>query len=276
MSQQWNVVKLIQQRESVSYLWSKGIFITISASIFLSSFFLNNLVNYTKINVVSVEKFPLLIPIFIGVLVIALYFSSMAVINITREKERGTLEILLTGPMNESTYIWGMFLAYLKLFIISITVFIIWSLISTLILNMPFRSEILGIFLASIFLATELDALGIFLVSLSKKPKHTLIFFILILLILGAIHLTDELVAQYISSTSSVVSDPLVVIRDILLNTNRILSLFSPFAHFFQAIQELLNENLIGYLGKLFVMFFETLILIIFGSVLLKTKRGQS
>lgn len=267
--------RLIQQRESLSHFWSKGIFITIAISILISSFFLNNRVRYTQTNIVSVENQPLLIPIVIGVFVIALYLALMLILSIARERERGTLEILLIGPVNETAYVWGIFLAYLKIFILSITVFFLWSLVSTLILNMPFKWELSGIFLASILMAGELNAAGIFLVSLVKRPRHSLILFILIVLFLGAVHLADELVTQMAIASSSVAIDPLVVIRNLLMHANQVLSTFSPFSHLLQAVQELLNGNGVKYVEKLSVMLFEALGLIVLGSIVLRRKRGR-
>jgi ABC-type multidrug transport system permease subunit len=275
LSQFLKTANIIQQRESLSHWWSKGIFITIAASIFISSFFLNNRIRYTETNVVSVEIQPLLLPILIGVIVIALYLSAMLVVNIAREREKGTLEILLIGPVNERVYLAGMFYAYFKLFAIAISVFFAWTLASIFILNMPFKLEIAGIFMASILFAAEMNALGSLIVSIGKKPRHALIAFILVLLFLGAVHLTDELVSQYALSTSAVVTDPLIVIRNILMKTNQVFSAVSPFAHYYRGVQELLNGNLAGTIWKFVQMSGQAVVLLAAGTIVLRKNRGR-
>lgn len=269
----WHAIQTLQERTSQSKLWAIGIFLTMAFGFALSSILLINSTRYTQINLLSVEKQPLLIPMFANGILVSLYLSMLASISASRELDKGTLESLLYGPVDESSYVFGTFLAHTKVFLITLMAAFIWANLCVWILNLSFNLNVLGILLASFLMAAELIAFGLFSAFLGGKTRNALIFFILVILLLGGIQIGDAIISGLVQLPTTTVSDPVLILRNILASINGFFRWISPFSLSLKAMQAVIDQQLNEFLLNNIILLFESVFLLT-GAILLLKKKG--
>jgi ABC-type transport system involved in multi-copper enzyme maturation permease subunit len=274
----WHSINIIQKRASQSKLWSLGVFVTMTIALMISSILLINGMRFIETNLLMVEKQVLLVPVLTNGILISLYLALLAAIGFSRELDKGTLETLLYGPVNELTFIIGSFLAYLKVFTITLIITLIWSNLCVWILNLSFRLDVLGLLIASLFMTAELIALGLFSAAWGGKTRNALIYLVLGILLLGGVQIADFIVSGLVQLTTSTASDPMIVVRDILASINGITRWFSPFALGLHSMELIIEQSYTQYFLNIGLMILETIFLIGGSIVLLKKKgvRGMS
>jgi ABC-type transport system involved in multi-copper enzyme maturation permease subunit len=244
----------------------------------ISSILLINGMRFIETNLLMVEKQVLLVPVLTNGILISLYLALLAAIGFSRELDKGTLETLLYGPVNELTFIIGSFLAYLKVFTITLIITLIWSNLCVWILNLSFRLDVLGLLIASLFMTAELIALGLFSAAWGGKTRNAVIYLVLVILLLGGVQIADFIVSGLVQLTTSTASDPMIVVRDILASINGITRWFSPFALGLHSLELIIEQSYTQYFLNIGLMILETIFLIGGSIVLLKKKgvRGMS
>ena len=271
-SYRWHTIQSIQERASQSKLWGLGIFIIMTIAFMISAILLVNSMQFTEINLLKVDDQPLQIPLLVGGILVSLYLSLLSAISVSRELDRGTLETLLYGPVDESTFLIGTFLAHMKVYIFSLAITLIWSNFCIWILNLSFNFEILGLLFASLVMSSELVAFGLFSAIWGGKARNATIYFILVILFLGGIQLADFIVAGLVQLNTSTVSDPMILVRNLLVSGNNIIHWISPFTQAQKAMQAIIAQQYGEYIVNISMMLFETALLI-FGAILLLRKR---
>jgi len=269
----WHAINSLQDRASQSKLWGLGVFISMTIAFALSSILLVNAIRYTETNLLMVEKQPLLISILANGILVSLYLALLASISVSRELDKGTLETLLYGPVDELTYILGSFIAHVKVFSLTLLGALIWSNLCVWLLNLSFRLDILGLLLASLFMAAELIAFGLFSAIWGGKTRNALINFILIVLFLGGVQIADFIVSGLVQIQTSTISDPLIVIRNVLASLNSTIRWISPFSQVQRAMQALINQQTGEFILNMGLMLLECALLLV-GAILLLKKKG--
>ena len=278
LKNRWHSINIIQKRASQSKLWSLGVFVTMTIALMISSILLINGMRFIETNLLMVEKQVLLVPVLTNGILISLYLALLAAIGFSRELDKGTLETLLYGPVNELTFIIGSFLAYLKVFTITLIITLIWSNLCVWILNLSFRLDILGLLIASLFMTAELIALGLFSAAWGGKTRNALIYLVLVILLLGGVQIADFIVSGLVQLTTTTASDPMIVVRDILASINGITRWFSPFALGLHSMEAIIEQSYTQFFLNIGLMVLETILLLGGAIVLLKKKgvRGMS
>ena len=269
----WHAINILQERASQSKLWGLGVFVSMTIAFGISSILLVNSIRFTETNLLIVEKQPLLFPILVNGILVSLYLALLASISSSREIDKGTLETLLYGPVDESSYILGIFIAQIKVFALTLLSTLVWANICIWLLNLSFRLNFVVLLIASLAMATELIAFGLFSAIWGGKTRNALIYFILTLLFLGGVQIADFVVSSLVQLQSSTTSDPMIVIRNILSSVNNVIRWFSPFSQ----VQNAMSAVIDNHTGELFLslglMLFEAAILLT-GAILLLKKKG--
>lgn len=269
----WRAMDTIQKRASQSHLWGPGIFIIMTVSLMVSSILLVNSTRYTESNLLLVERQPLMVPVLVSSILVSLYLALLAAIAISRELDKGTLETLLYGPVDESSYILGGLLGHVRIFFLTLVITLVWSNLCVAILNLSFRLDLIGILAAGLFMASELIAFGIFSAIWGGKTRRALINFFLVIVLIGGLQLADLIVSGLVELQTSTVSDPVVVVRNLLASINQVLRWISPFAQGIQAMQAIISQQIGQFILSLLLMLLE-LLLLIAGAVLLLRRKG--
>ncbi|HEY59151.1 MAG TPA: ABC transporter permease subunit [Anaerolineae bacterium] len=268
-----HAINILQKQVSLYKFWGIGIFIVMAAAFAISSLILVNALKYTETNIVMVKKQPLLLPIMVNAVLISLYLALLSSANVSREYDKGIIELLMYGPVDEASFIIGNFLAYLKIFILSLVTALVWSNLCIWLLNLTFHWNILALFLASIFMAAQLISLGLLTATWGGKTRSALVYFVLITLFLASIKIADTIVVGLVQVNSSTINDPLLIVRDVLAFINSIIRWISPYSLLQNAMNAVLDQTPGVYLLSMGIMFTEMLIML-FSNILALKKKG--
>jgi hypothetical protein len=266
-------ISVIQQRIQKKQLWSLGFFIAVSVSLVSASLILINEFRYLELNIIIVERQILSTPILIMCLLISLYLGISASVNLSREYDRGTLELLLYGPVDEVVFIFSNFWAEFQLFYWSAIGVFVWSNFIVWLYNLAFDLNVLLILLGCGLMAAEIIAFGLLTAVWGGKTRNALVVYILILAVMAGIQIGDTIVANLVLFSGSTATDPLIVLRNVLEKANGIFRWISPYAQLQKAIQALLDGIWPEFTLMLGMMLLEAGILL-FLSIRLLVRKG--
>lgn len=106
-------------------------------------------------------------------LVLMIICTIMTSVSIVREKERGTMEVLLASPLKQGTMIFAKTIPYM---VISFIDFVIILLLSYFILGVPVNGSLLLLFLVAILYITLTLSYGLTVSTLVDKQVNAVIF----------------------------------------------------------------------------------------------------
>jgi ABC-2 type transport system permease protein len=106
-------------------------------------------------------------------LVLMIICTIMTSVSIVREKERGTMEVLLASPLKQGTMIFAKTIPYM---VISFIDFIIILLLSYFVLGVPVNGSLLLLFLVAILYITLTLSYGLTVSTLVDKQVNAVIF----------------------------------------------------------------------------------------------------
>ena len=268
-----HAIRAISRKSRQTKFWGLGVFIVMSLGFAISSLLLVNAIKFTEVNIVSVEKQPLLTPIMVNAILVSLYLAFTSAISASREYDKGTLELLMYGPVDEGSFIFGVFAAQLAIFSITVIAAVGWTLVCIWQVNLTFQWSLMLIFLATFFMAAQLISLGLLMAMLGGKTRNSLVYFVLTVLFFAAIPLADMIVANLVTVTASTANDPMLIVRDVLKAIDSVISWISPYALLQNALDGVAAGSLSAYLLNMAVMAVETVLLLV-GSVAVLKKKG--
>ena len=271
--QRWHVIKTVQDRINKVTFYQFGIYFTIMVALLTSALTLHNSLRFTEINVVFIARQPLFLPVLVNTGLVSIYLGVIATINVSRERDRRTLEVLLYGPVDESGFLLGIFVAQIRMFLVALAFSLIWSNLAIWILNLAFSIELYAVFLTSILMASVVVSFGLFTAVWGDKTRTSLVIFIMILLLLAGVQIADQVVSNIVMSSGPSSNDPILVIRNTLASISRIIQWFSPYAQFLQSMDSIADHSIAGLFKNGGVMIVQTLILLI-GSIKLLGHKG--
>jgi MFS family permease len=273
MKPRWHAVEMLQDRHSQAIFWGAGIFITITAALLASTLILHNSLRFAEQNTVLVSMHPLFLPVFIFSGVISLYLAIVASVAASREYDRGTLEVLLYGPVDEASFLVGIFMAQMKVYLIGILIVFIWANLVTWLLHLSFSIGLYLAALTSVVMAATVIAFGLFTAVLGGKTRTALAYFILTILLLGGLQIADQLVSSWVLATTPASNDPLLLIRNILASTSSVVQWISPYSQYSLSLDAIVSGSIFTYLRSLSILVLQV-ILLLFGSIALLRRRG--
>lgn len=269
----FHAIRVIVARVSQSKLWGVGIFLTLTASFTISTILLLNLVRYTQANILIIEQQPLTTPIMVTVILVSLYLSLVISLNVSQEYQNSTLEMLMVGPVDEIAYMLGNFLAQIQVFLYTLITTLVWSNLIVWLLNLSFRLDVFAMFLAAVLMAGELIAFGLLVAAWGGKTRNTLVYFLLVILLIGGLQIADIVVATLVQVRESTISDPLVVVRNALSWVSQLIGWISPYSQLNQSFEAILSRSF-GRFFFILVLMAMQMSLMLAGSIALLKKKG--
>jgi ABC-type transport system involved in multi-copper enzyme maturation permease subunit len=269
----WHAARILQNRHSQAAFWGLGIFITITAALLASALVLNNSIRFAERNTVLVSMHPLFLPVFIFAGVMSLYLAIVASVASSREYDKGTLEVLLYGPVDETSFLFGIFLAQLKVYLIGIFILFVWANLVTWFLNLAFSVGLYLAGLTSVVMAATVIAFGLFTAVLGGKTRTALVYFILTVLLLGGLQIADQIVTGLVLATTPSRNDPILLIRNLLASSATMVQWISPYSQYSLSLDAITSNSAGAYLRSFAIMLFQ-MFLLLFGSIALLRRKG--
>jgi ABC-type transport system involved in multi-copper enzyme maturation permease subunit len=255
----WNAVQVIQRRTSQSIFYGPGVYVTLTLAFLAGAVVLHNTLRYVELNAVLSTREPLFLPIMISSGLVSLYLAVVASISAARERDRGTLEMLLYGPVDETSFILGHFVAIVKVYIVIAMLEFIWSNLVTWILHLAFSIDVMVLELTTIATVGAIVAFGLLVSVWGGRTRTALVYFILILLFFAALQIADTIVSGIAVSANPTENDPILLLRNVLAYADNLLQWVSPFSQLSRVTDDLLNGSLVGYLFHLGVTVMQAL-----------------
>jgi hypothetical protein len=262
---------VIQDRNSSSAFFGIGLYITIFFGLLAASLILQNSIRSAETNQVFVSSQPFFLPLLICTALLALFLAILASVRVSRERDRGTLEVLAYGPVNEASFLCGIFLAYLKIYLQALLIIFIWANMVTWILHLAFSIKILSMLLTSSLMAAVLIAFGLLTAVMGGKTRTALVYFFLIILLLGSIQIGDQILAVFIQSAQTI-SDSLLFIKDTLAAMSTAIQWISPFSQLTLTMDAIVDGQFGAYLLHFVILCAQTLLLFLAGIKILQHK----
>jgi ABC-type transport system involved in multi-copper enzyme maturation permease subunit len=270
----WHAAQSIQRRASQSSFYSLGIYVTMAVSLLISAVTLHNSLRFTEQNFVMLARQPLFLSIFVNTVLTSLFLAMRAALAAARERDQGTLEVLMYGPVDEAAFILGSFFAQLRVYLGVVVVAVVWSNLVTWLLNLQFSWEVTALLLTTVATAAAVIAFGLLLAAWGGRTRATLIYFILISLFVVGVQVADEVVRNLlVADQRGGLNDPLLLLRNALAAINGVVQWVSPYAQLRAAMDALLDHDAGSYLFHLAVTLVQVVVLL-GGSILVLRRRG--
>lgn len=250
LSYRVHAIKVTTKREIRSTLYGVGLYV-ILALIFLVtsySFVRTTLTNVTDAGILSLSN-PIINSLFNTMGLAAIYLGLCSSLAISRDRDLGTLEVLFYGPVDAVSYVLGKFAHQLMAY----GVVLVFALINfyglSLVTNVGFSLDIVGIMVLSIFMVSCVVSFGIVLSVSTKRMIVSVVVFLVLTLffwLFSTVHTwIMNLPLQNLPAT-------LVYVRIILDNANEyFIKWVSPMAYFLRGRNAVLQQDLGGYLISL-------------------------
>lgn len=250
----WHAAQSIQARTSQSVFYGLGIYITMTVALIIAAVIVNNSLRFTEQNILFVSRQPIFLPILVNTIVTSIYLALSTSIIVSRERDQGTLETLMHGPVDETAFLLGNFLAQLKVYGGLVLVAFVWANLLTWVLHLQYSFELAIVLITSIATTAAIIALGLFVAMWGGRSRTTLVYFILIILVIVGIQISDEIVSNLVLASNPTFNDPLITVRNVLASATSIVKWLSPYSQLEQAMGALLDRAYLNYLVYLGVV----------------------
>lgn len=232
MAHRVNAVRVQAKRELRSTVNGLGIYVVMSLIFLAISIwgFRSTLFSVTEAGISALQN-PILNPFYLAVLLAASYLGLCAALSISRERDLGTIEVLFYGPMDSTSFVFGKYVQQMLAF----TVVLFFSLVNFLLISSATNlglSNIIGLLVLSLFLASCMVSFGIFLSSLSKRMAVSLILFVGLILFFLAFSIIHAYMQGLSIFDQRDYNALLIFVRALLDNMSPVIGWISPLSYF--------------------------------------------
>ena len=228
LHQRWHVAKLISLRGLRSGLRGAVLpFALTFAFLFAAVLIADNVGQLGQKGLLAIPR-PLTYPFFSVVYILSFYLALAGALAIVRDRDRGTMETLFYGPVDEVSYIFGRFFEHLLLFIAMLVLTIIFFLLASLITRFAITVQFWQACLLSVFLAAGVIAFGIFISSITKRTINAVVLFLVLMLLFMGIQITQQSLANIDLSNPSA---GLALAVKVITFLGKVVSWVSPFSY---------------------------------------------
>jgi len=226
----WHAVWTIESRSAHYTLVGWAYWLALAAGLLMANVSLHNTVRNAQQALLLVAAQPLRTPIYIATLLLVFYVAVAAATMLARERERGTLNVLLFGPSSEGATVLGIFLAHWRIFALALVGVLAWALVASWALQLQIDLFLLWLGVAALLLAASMIALALFTATFGKRARTSLLLF----LVIGALMLLlliSGTIVDLVTATGGA-SESLLVVDRALGSVSRVLGWVSPIALF--------------------------------------------
>jgi hypothetical protein len=247
-----------------------GIYLTLALALVGGSIVINNNLESAVQNTILVDIRPLFSPALIMVILTSTYLAMAISISISKENDKGTLEVLMYGPVNYKSFLSGVFTAFIVTYLIGLLVFTFWANITIWLSHLEFSFDIYLLLLVSVITAGSMISYGIFIAALGGKTRMTIIYLILFIVLMVGIQIADYIVSTLLLTTSATGIDEFAILRDFLSSISKFLVYFSPFSLFQLMMDDIVNGSMGSFVIHVSITLGQIVLLLLFSYLLFK------
>jgi hypothetical protein len=269
----WHAANCIQRRASQSAFYGLGIYVAMFVALAIAAVSVGNTLNFTEQNIVFVSRQPIFLPVLINTIIISIYLAMVSTLNVSSERDQGTLETLIQGPVDGFAFLLGNFLGQLKVYAALALVAFVWSNLLTWLLHLQYSIGVAIILVVSMAAAAVVIAFGMFVAMWGGRSRTALIYFTLITLLVVGIQLADQIVAGIVLTSNPAVNDPLITVRNVLAAATGVVRWVSPYAQLDLAMTAYVDRAYLDFVAHTGVMLLQASMFLL-GSVWLLERKG--
>jgi ABC-type transport system involved in multi-copper enzyme maturation permease subunit len=270
----WHSIRTIDQRILQTSLNGLGVYLVLSVGILISGLVLQNNLRFAERNLVYISSQPLFLPIMVNTFLVATYLAISAAIQLSRERDRGTYEVLLFGPVNETTFILGYFLGNIKIYLATLLVTFVWANLASWFLHLGYSLMIVVVLLQSILMASAILGFALVTAVWGKRTRTALVSFFFIILLLVGFQIGDAVV-NTIMMSSQQASDSLLLLRNAFATIANLTEWISPYAQMSIAMEAIV-ENAAGSYGlHVIIIMLQAILFLLLAVTMLRRKGGH-
>ena len=268
-SKRMRVIKTLVSRDMKSTLYGLGFYSVLSITLLISSLVLKKYLQTVQSNGILISPDPLNYPLYLSVLVGSLYLALTSTIAIPREREEGTLQTLFFCPVDEVSYLLGKYFQQMLCYIIFLSVSIVYLLFSSVIINFAISFNLIKLTFLFIFLGSCIISFGIFLSTLTKNVKTSVILFIAIMILFVGAELTNSfLMGMDLKEVNGII----LYLRKAIEVINSFIELISPFSYLTRGFEAVRIGNFLVYNISLLTSIVYSIVLLSIATWIFKCK----
>jgi ABC-type transport system involved in multi-copper enzyme maturation permease subunit len=255
-----STVKALVKRDLSAATKSWGPYVAATVSFLASSLVLKNYLSGVGDNNILIASDPLNFPLYISLVVVSFYLAIISAVSISSEKDRGTLEVLFYGPVNNASYLLSKYMADMTIFLFLIGLLIPYFIFVSLLTNLALSWSLVKGIVLSIFSASCIISFSLLVSAATSKMRNSVIWIIALLGVFLSIQLTNGILLRLDEKALS----PLLQYLRMTINViNAGIEWVTPFAPLNKGIQAIVISNAQLYLGSvLFALLYSSFFLI--------------
>ena len=231
-----NTVRVIAGREFEQLRRGLGSYIALVVTLLVVSWLVGTDVNALRSSGLLVAEDPFAAPLLSAVLVLAFFLAVSAVVSVARDRERGTLEVLFYGPVDEISYLVGKLTGQVTAYLAALPVVLLGLLALQLLTGFVISGSLVMTLLLSVIPAAEIVVVGLLFSVIGRSVRAAVLLFVSIVILLVGISFAASFVALIpIDGADS----PIIPLRDALARLAVVVDWVSPFAHLERTTQHL-------------------------------------
>ncbi|HSV31569.1 MAG TPA: ABC transporter permease subunit [Atribacteraceae bacterium] len=240
MVQRARVTSILFKRDLVFTLYNWRYYTALFVAFLASSFILENFLDGIREDDILVSAYPLNYPLYISIIIISLYLAILSAVSISRERERGTLEVLFYGPVTPGNFLLGKYLKDLVLGIVALGFCAGYFYLVSYATNLGFTTGLIKALIMSIFLISCVVSFGLFISSITGRVKSSVLSLIAIL---GAFLAVQFIHAALLGLEREGLSMPMLYLRQTISLLFQGINWVSPFAFLNRALESVVLES---------------------------------
>jgi ABC-type transport system involved in multi-copper enzyme maturation permease subunit len=227
---------VVAQREVEALIRGVGGYAALATALLVAGWLLATDVGTVQANGLLVRDSPFQAPLLAAALVLSMFLAISAVVSVARERERGTLEVVFYGPVDEAAYLAGKFAGQVTGYALALPVVIASFLLLSLFTGFAFTHLVLLGLVASIVPAAEVVAFGLLLSVAAGRLRTAILLFVGVVALFVAIAFAYNVVSAIpVGSPAS----PILPLRDALSALDAAVDWVSPFSYLERVLESI-------------------------------------
>jgi ABC-type transport system involved in multi-copper enzyme maturation permease subunit len=223
-----HTIGVLAGREFKMTMGSASTYTVLGLALGLAGWMLSNDVALVRSNGLLVHVAPFRGPLLGALLVLSFFLAVSAVLSVARDRDRGTLEVLFYGPIDEMTYLAGKLAGLLGAYGAIMPLLLAGLVVLSMFTRFEIGINLIAALALSIIPAAGIVAVGLLLSAAAKRVRSSILFFI------TAVGLFVGAAVSYSFVSRVPVEDPaspILPLRDALGAVDAVLSRISPFTY---------------------------------------------
>lgn len=266
--------RVLAARSVWSIFFSKGVYILLGVAFLSGALILHNSLRAAERTLIYTATLPQIVPLLVISFLVATFLALLSALHIARERDRGTYEILLFGPVNAAAFILGEFLAQTIVFGMVVIATFVWINLVTWLLHLSYNLKIIVVLLQAIGMAAAVSGMGILTATLGQRTRSALVYLTLIIIFMVGIQAGDDVVSTMLAIGGQP-GQALLFLRNALALVANIIEWVSPFAQMMLGVDALTNNDFLSVAAHLLITITQAFIYLSLAVILLDRKGAR-